>query len=408
MVSSYRRRWPWISVDEYQDIDALQYRLLRHLVPENGNVCAIGDPDQSIYRFRGADVGYFLRFRQDFPGAHVVELGRNYRSQATVVRAAERVIAPSTLAGGRRFEPTSTLPSQPIVLHEAPSEAAEAEFVVHTLEQILGGTSLHSFDSGRVDARGGIAEADALSFDDVAILYRTKAQAQPLAEALGRSGIPFQVRGHDRLTGHPGVRKLLRRLRELDDGRSVSLTPGRDVNHWLGVVAAKEGLEGESADEALEAAALLEPLAKRHGDHLSGFLGALELGAEIDTWDPRAERVTLMTLHAAKGLEWPVVFLVGCDEGVLPLLWTRSGADQDDEEEAKEELDEERRLFFVGMTRAEERLVLTRARRRYVRGEPRETKPSRFLDDLDEFLLRREGKKPKRRASEPDRQTSLF
>ena len=248
-----------------------------------------------------------------------------------------------------------------------------------------------------------VAEADALSFDDVAVLYRTKAQAQPLAEALGRSGIPFQVRGHDRLTSHPGVRKLLGRLRQLDDGRSISITPGRDVNHWLGVVAAKEGLEGESAEEALEAAALLEPLAQRHGDHLSGFLSALELGAEVDTWDPRAERVTLMTLHAAKGLEWPVVFLVGCDEGLLPILWS-----QDDDEAAREELAEERRLFFVGLTRAEERLILTRARQRHFRGERRDTKPSRFLDGLDEFLLRREGKKPKRRVVQPDRQTSLF
>ncbi|MDA8020890.1 MAG: UvrD-helicase domain-containing protein [Thermoanaerobaculia bacterium] len=407
MVSSYRRRWPWISVDEYQDIDPLQYRLLRHLVPENGNVCAIGDPDQSIYRFRGADVGFFLRFRQDFPSAHVVELGRNYRSQASVVRAAERVIAPSSLAKGRRFDPASKRSARPIVLHEAPTQAAEAEFVVHTLEQILGGTSLHSFDSGRVDARGetasGAGEAEALSFDDVAVLYRTKAQAQPLAEALGRSGIPFQVRGHDRLTGHSGVRKLLQRLRELDDGRALSVTPSRDVNHWLGVVAAKEGLEGESADEALEAAALLEPLAKRHGDHLAGFLSALELGAEIDTWDPRAERVSLMTLHAAKGLEWPVVFLVGCDEGTLPLLWPK---DSDDGEQ--EELDEERRLFFVGMTRAEDRLVLTRARQRMIRGVLHDTRPSRFLVGLDEFLMRAEGRRPKRRVVEPDRQTNLF
>ena len=126
----------------------------------------------------------------------------------------------------------------------------------------------------------------------------------------------------------------------------------------------------------------------------------------MDTWDPRAERVTLMTLHAAKGLEWPIVFLVGCDEGLLPLLWASS--EEGDVEELAEELAEERRLFFVGMTRAEERLFLTRAQQRHVRGERRDTKPSRFLDGLDEFLTRREGKKPKRRASEPDRQTSMF
>jgi superfamily I DNA/RNA helicase len=211
------------------------------------------------------------------------------------------------------------------------------------------------------------------------------------------------VRGHDRLTAHQGVRKLLRRLRGLEaSGRAK----GRDVRHWLGVAAAQEGLEGESAEEALGAAALLDPLAYRHGDDLAGFLSALELGAEIDTWDPRAERVSLMTLHAAKGLEWPVVFLVGCDEGLLPLLFTNN--DESGEEDAEEALAEERRLFFVGMTRAEERLILTRARQRSFRGERRETIPSRFLDGLDDFLVRREGKKPKRRPVEPDRQTSLF
>ncbi|HEY2740527.1 MAG TPA: UvrD-helicase domain-containing protein, partial [Thermoanaerobaculia bacterium] len=206
LVTRYRERFRWISVDEYQDIDALQYALIRLLAPPDGNLCAIGDPDQSIYGFRGADVGFFLRFRQDWPAARVIHLTRNYRSTRTLVEAACQVIRPASLVPDRRLAAVRGGISERIVVQKAASERAEAEMVVHTLEQLLGGTSSFSFDSGRV---GAGEDGDSLSFDDVAILYRTDAQAAPLIEALGRSGIPFQKRSHRPLTDQAGVRAVL-------------------------------------------------------------------------------------------------------------------------------------------------------------------------------------------------------
>ena len=323
----YRARFRWISIDEYQDIDALQYRLVRSLAPAGANLCAIGDPDQSIYGFRGAEVGFFLLFQKDYPDARIVSLGRNYRSNEAIVEVALQAIAPTALAADRRLEPMLEAAPERVTIHEARSEKAEAEFVVHTIERLLGGTSHFSVDTGRVgyedDGRGAFA------FADFAVLYRTKEQAGALEEALGRSGIPFQRRSH-------------------------------------------ELFEAENAT-----------------------------GRELDRWDPRAERVSLMTLHAAKGLEFPVVFIVGCEDGLLPLRWGGSeGADPD----------EERRLLFVGITRARSRLFLSFARRRVVRGRLRESAPSPFLADVEETLLKRSRTRaapPKRGKEDPGNRDQL-
>ena len=160
LVALCRERFRWIVIDEYQDIEPLQYELVRLLCPSDGNLCAIGDPDQSIYRFRGADVGFFLRFREDWPAARVVHLTRNYRSTRTIVEAACQAIRPASLVPDRLLTAVSDKggPAERIVVASAASENAEAEMVVHTLERLLGGTSSFSFDSGRVGpayAHGG-------------------------------------------------------------------------------------------------------------------------------------------------------------------------------------------------------------------------------------------------------------
>ncbi|HEV7787320.1 MAG TPA: UvrD-helicase domain-containing protein, partial [Thermoanaerobaculia bacterium] len=370
LAAAYRQRFRWISIDEYQDVDPLQYALIRLLAPPDANLCAIGDPDQSIYGFRGAVVGFFLRFREDWPGARVVHLGRNYRSSRTVVEAAMDAIRPASLMPDRRLVAVREGAGERIVIQAAAGERAEAELVVHTLERLLGGTSAFSFDSGRVDA--GDTE-DGLSFDDVAILYRTDAQAPPLIEALGRAGIPFQKRSHRPLAEQPGVRALLPILQEQTEG-SVEARLERAV------LDSSRDLAAPDRTALLAAAELLRPLALRSGNDLDAFLAEAALGEEVDTWDPRAERVSLLTLHAAKGLEWAVVFLVGCEEGLLPLTWP-------DTDPA--DLAEERRLFFVGITRARSRLFLFHSRKRTIRGETRETRPSPFLADLEEALLER-------------------
>jgi len=397
LAASYRDRFRWISVDEYQDVDELQYRLLRLLTTADGNLCAIGDPDQAIYGFRGADVGFFLRFRQDFPTARTVQLDRNYRSSPAIVGGALQAIAPGTLVRDRVLEPVPTdgTPAPRIKVHRAATEAAEAEFVVHTIERLLGGSTFFSFDSGRVEGEG----SSDLSFADIAVLYRTDAQAGPLVEALARAGMPFQKRSHERLADLQGVQAILARLRDGaahgpggDDDRSLLVRVRRAAQAAAAEASAAEGVEGDAGASAAVAAAatvtaaeLLAPLAERCGEDLGRFRAELALGAQVDTWDPRADRVSLLTLHAAKGLEFPVVLLVGCEDGLLPLRFGASGSRTGRGED--EEVAEERRLFFVGMTRARSQLFLSYAARRGRHGTIRETTPSPFLADIEDALL---------------------
>ena len=378
LAAAYRERFTHLAVDEYQDVDELQYRLLRLLAPPDGNLCAIGDPDQAIYGFRGADVGFFLRFAEDFPGARTVRLTRNYRSSPAIVAGALQAIAPAALVPDRVLEaapgtgaPQHRGPAR-ITVHQAASEQAEAEFVVQAVERLLGGSSFFSIDSGRADGGG----EGGLSFADVAVLYRTDAQAGPLGEALGRAGMPFQKRSHDRLLDRAAVRAVVRRLREGRGGAGQAGLAGRVAR------AAAEASAGAGEALAAELAGvpdLLGPLAERCGDDLERFLAELALGEEVDTWDPRADRISLLTVHAAKGLEFPVVFLTGCEDGLLPLRWPGQAG-----EEA-----EERRLFFVGMTRARSHLFLTHARARSRHGAVREAAPSPFLADIRAALLER-------------------
>jgi uncharacterized protein (TIGR00375 family) len=385
LVEQYRKRWQWIFVDEYQDVDEHQYELLRLLSPANGNLCAIGDPDQAIYSFRGADVKYFLRFNQDFVDARLVRLTRNYRSSAPILAAAVQAIAPSSLVNGRRLDPARLDPEASLVgRYHAGSVADEADFVVRTVDELVGGLSHRSLDSGRVDPRAVVPGT--LSFSDIAVLYRTDAQSGPIVEALSRAGVPVQKRSHNRLRDRAGVQVIARELRHAD-GLGGSLAARVKLTaQVLAQRYATPTLDAEhlAPEDVWAAAELLIPLAQRAGDDLQGFLQAIATGAEVDALDPRAEAVNLLTLHAAKGLEFPVVFLVGCEDGLLPLRWP--GAKPEDDEIA-----EERRLFFVGLTRAQDRLYVTHAARRFRHGSEREVSPTPFLADIDAGLFERLG-----------------
>lgn len=324
LVEAYRGRFRHVSVDEYQDIDPAQYELLRRLVPPDGNLFAIGDPDQAIYGFRGADVSCFGRFATDFPGGRTIVLGRNYRSSQTIVDAALELVAPASLAPERRLEALPCGPEQ-VEIHACSTERAEAELVVHTIDEMLGGSTFFSLDSRRAAGH----EAAGFSFADFAVLYRTQAQAEPFVEAFQRSGMPFQHRSHR-----------------------------------------------PRADQPFDVAE-----------------------SDVDLWDPRADRVSLLTLHASKGLEFGVVFIVGCEDGILPLRF--GPADETD-------LAEERRLLFVGMTRARERLILTHARRRLWRGKVRPAEPSPMLEAVRRDLLACHQHRAVRKPAALDRQQTLF
>jgi DNA helicase-2/ATP-dependent DNA helicase PcrA len=390
LMEKYRRQWQWIFVDEYQDVDEVQYELLRLLSPADGNLCAIGDPDQAIYSFRGADVKYFLRFNEDFVDARLVRLTRNYRSSAPILAAAVQAIAPSTLVNGRRLDPARLDPESPLVgRYPAGSVADEADFVVRTIDDLVGGLSHRSLDSGRVDSRSAVAGT--LSFSDIAVLYRTDSQSGPIVEALSRAGVPVQKRSHNRLRDRIGVQIIARELRHAG-GLGGSLAARVKLTaQVLAQRYAAPTLDGEQVapEDIWTAAELLLPLAQRlssdnPADDLPRLLQEIATGAEVDAFDARAEAVNLLTLHAAKGLEFPVVFLVGCEDGLLPLRWP--GAAPDDAEVA-----EERRLFFVGLTRAQDRLYLSHAARRFRHGSEREQAPTPFLDAIDAALFERLG-----------------
>jgi superfamily I DNA/RNA helicase len=377
IAAGLRARWPFISVDEYQDIDAVQYDLLRALSGDGTGLTAIGDPDQSIYGFRGADVGIFGRFAADFPAATTVELTRNYRSSPAIVTAAMQAIAPTTLVPSRAAPRSERARERPepgdVTCYEAADEHAEAAWIAAAIDQLLGGASFHSLDSGRADGHGH----GKLGLSDIAVLYRTDGQAGPLGQALTRAGLPYQKRSHDLLARRPAVTDIVREMRLVDGGGDV-------LGQLTAAVRALAAARGEREASTLDiraAGEVLTPLARRCGGDAERFRAEISLGAETDALDPRAEAITLLTLHGAKGLEFDIVFLAGCERGLLPLRLPGTGP------RTPAEAAEERRLLFVGMTRARGRLVLTCAARRTRHGAEEVTGRSPFLAAVNPELL---------------------
>jgi DNA helicase-2/ATP-dependent DNA helicase PcrA len=379
LVTEYRQRYRWISVDEFQDIDEDQYRLIRQLTPADGNLCVIGDPDQAIYGFRGTDVRFFQRFSADFPGSRTVELTWNYRSGKGIVNASLQVIAPASLVEDRALQALADDETK-VTIHGSATDKAEAEFVVHTIEQLIGGSTFFSRDSGRVETEA----EESYSFSDFAILYRTDAQASALIEALARSGMPFQKRSHVPLAEAPFVEELTTAMQGMD-------------GEWKPTQRLDQAA-AELPPEALLTIQALRSVALKCGD-MGHFLSELAMTSDVDLWDPRADAISLLTLHASKGLEFPVVFIVGCEDGLLPLRWGTA----DDRDTS-----EERRLFFVGMTRARRRLFLSHARKRLWMGKLRDMDPSPFLKDIQEQLLERHRAESHRQSRPSHQQLDLF
>ena len=298
LAEKWRQRCRWLLVDEYQDINLAQYRLSRLLAAGDApNLMVIGDPDQAIYGFRGADSTYFDRFRQEFPKATLVRLSRNYRSTETILSASNQVIGHNSRQERQPLQSGRKGPAK-ITTAVLSTPAAEAEYVVRQIEKLLGGTSHYILDSGRVESRTPAGEEGALSLGDVAILYRLHNLAQPVANALEKAGLPFQKAGQ-------------------------------------------------------------EPV------------------RETDGLDFTVEKISLLTMHAAKGLEFKVVFVIGLEEGVLPYVPPNK---------APAEVAEERRLFFVALTRAKRHLFLTRAQSRTLFGKKGRPGPSPFLEEISAGL----------------------
>ena len=431
----YSRRYEHILVDEFQDTNQAQYNLVRHLASFHGNIFVVGDTDQSIYRWRGADYRNVSRFEKDYPGAQVILLEQNYRSTQNILDTAMAVIA------GNHHRRHKELFSdrgkgKKIVLHETFNGREEGSYIVNKIAEMV--------------AAGEIQPGD------VALMYRTNAQSRQLEETFLQANLPYKLVGAQRFYGRREVKDILAYLRlihNLNDENSLTRvinTPRRKIgnktvadlrtlalnenismgevllglakgpeNEYFGafsqgaarslagfgaLLAGWNALAGEAAPLALidrvlsdvdyqsylddgteegvdrwENVIEMRRLAAEYQERSLGeFLEDLALVSDQDTLDENANVPTLMTLHAAKGLEFPVVFITGLEDGTLP--HSRSFDDP-------EGMEEERRLFYVGITRAKDRLFLVYALNRATYGYTEPTDPSRFLDDIPSELI---------------------
>ena len=382
------RRFRHLLVDEFQDIDGLQLRLVGAWNREGESLFVIGDPDQSIYGFRGSAANCFAALAAEYPGLSTVRLVQNYRSTPEILGCALPVIGKNP-GPTRRLEPNRAQGARPLLV-TADSEWSEGAFIAKEIGRMVGGVDM--VESDRCAPRSDRDKP--WSFGDMAVLYRTHRQAELVEQCLAREGIPCVVAGREDFLSHPRVRAALDFFRRLMDGGvregeeawAAHFLPGlgtekprRLLEDW----AERSGCREEGAVEKLLHTAVFHAT-------MAELLNTLTLGEEGDVRRSGRRRyetgaVTLMTLHGAKGLEFPVVFLCGIREGVLPL--ESKGRPSDPEEE--------RRLFYVGMTRARDELILLTGR-----------EPSPFLADIPAGRVRRLAANGRHRPE--NRQLSLF
>ncbi len=423
----------YVMVDEFQDTNLIQYILLRKLVERHRNICVVGDDDQSIYGWRGAEVGNILNFENDFPDAKIITLEQNYRSTQNILNAASHMVRQNRLRKEKRLW-TENPEGELITVYVAEDEEDEARFVVKKIIE-------------QVESK--------LNYRDIAVFYRINAQSRAIEDELVRNRIPYTIVGGMRFYERKEIKDILAYLRiisnpedELSLKRIINI-PSRGIGEktiekletfcrqkgislfeglkeslkedWvtshlkqrfkefidlienlrreskvvslsqltLSIIQATgyiERLKEEASDESLSKIENIEELInvimeyeRSDGVTLEGFLDKVSLITDVDLYEDKGNKVSLMTLHCAKGLEFPVVFIIGIEEGLLPHY--RRG-------EELEDMEEERRLFYVGVTRAKERLFLSRAERRLTFGVGRANLPSRFLNELPTELLR--------------------
>lgn len=410
IACDYGKKFPWVFVDEYQDTNRIQVELLKALIQTGINqICVIGDPDQAIYGFRGADVKNFHRFGEDFPGAEEITLARNYRSTKEILQGA------AALMGKEKPLECQSYNAASISFATCRTDSEEAEMIVEQVERFIGGTTYFSLDSGRVASYEGDLS---LGFGDIGVLFRLNVQGDALEEAFDRAGIPFVRSGEIPLIARYPVNILWRFLQILQypDNpyyaklykQSLSeavITRDLSVESFERKGALSEFIDRAitahdfdcSSEESVESLRRLKQLATNFEGNMETFLDTLSLERGIDHANLIGDRVALMSIHAAKGLEWPVVFITGCEDQLMPC--TLFG-NKDEEEE--------RRLFYVGMTRAQFRLIITHVKRRTLNGRVLAMEPSPFLDDIPKDILiplERRGWKPRKK---PHTQLKLF
>jgi DNA helicase-2/ATP-dependent DNA helicase PcrA len=436
VLEEYQDRFRYIMVDEYQDTNVAQYQLIRRLAKKYRNLCVVGDDDQSIYKFRGANIQNILGFEKDFADATVIKLEQNYRSTKTILEAANEVIRNNFGRKAKRLW-TSNDDGELIEWLNLQSEHEEAEFVARTIiDQI---------------------ENQGKEYSDFAILYRTNAQSRVMEEKFVQHNIPYKLVGGVNFYQRKEIKDILAYLKTINNAKDdlavkrIINVPKRgigqtsidkvesfaldydmdlytaltEVNHIPSVSRAASKIQGfvamietfktkltvmslvefindllnvtgyikelklentpeaqarlENIDEFINKVAQYEENAEE--PNLNSFLEEVSLVADIDTMEADANSVILMTLHSAKGLEFPNVFLTGMEEGLFPSYMTlTSGSDED--------LEEERRLCYVGITRAEEKLYLISAKSRMIRGLTQYNAVSRFMKEIPSELMK--------------------
>lgn len=439
VLAYYQERFRYIMVDEYQDTNTVQFQFVSLLAAKNRNLCVVGDDDQSIYKFRGANIRNILNFEKVFEDAEVIKLEQNYRSTSTILDAANAVIRNNR---GRKEKTlwTDNGQGEQISFRQFDTAYDEAEYIIDDIKENV--------------------EKGKRSYHDNAVLYRTNAQSRLLEEKLVSANIPYKIVGGINFYARREIKDLLAYLKTIDNARDdlavrriinvpkrgIGLTSvnrlqeyalARDISFYEALLGADlipgigRGLarlesfaalmehfrsragevnisqlldeilemtgyieelktEGEieaearieNIDELKNKVAAYEESCLENGEKpvLSGFLEDVALVADIDSLDENSDYVVLMTLHSAKGLEFPQVYLAGMEDGLFPSYMTVTADDP-------EELEEERRLCYVGITRAKSHLTLTCARRRMVRGETQYNKMSRFLKEIPMELM---------------------
>jgi DNA helicase-2/ATP-dependent DNA helicase PcrA len=445
ILKKYQDRFQHISVDEYQDTNHIQYLIVKQLAEAHRNLCVVGDEDQSIYSWRGADITNILTFEKDFPEAVIVKLEQNYRSTKTIVTAASEVIRNNTQRKDKTLF-TQNEDGEKIVVHEDLNEYEEARFVVQNIETLM-------------RAEDGVP----INHSDFAVFYRTNAQSRVLEDLLRSHSIPYRLVGgvkfyermevkdvlaylktfvnpaddvavsriinvpargigkttvekieeygqqhklsfydsilhvsEQRLV-HAGAARKLRDFRTMMDGLTERARGMRLSELFVEILDATEyviRLKEENTTESQSRIDNLEEFAnairqfeQERGDEatLTNFLEEMALVSDADKMEEGAEAVTLMTLHISKGLEFPVVFIVGMEEGLFPSARSIDASDP-------ESVEEERRLAYVGMTRARRRLFLSYARQRRVWGQEQMHPPSRFLKEIPDVHVHKQSR----------------
>lgn len=434
ILEYYQNQFKYIMVDEYQDTNKVQYKFVSMLAEKYGNICVVGDDDQSIYKFRGATIENILSFENTFKGAKIIRLEQNYRSTQNILNAANGVISNNTMRKGKTLW-TENPKGEKIEVRTCETERDEAAFIAKTI--------LDGVEKGR-------------RFSDYAVLYRMNAQSNAIEQALSRSGIPHRLIGGHRFYDREEIRDMVAYLQVVnnphDDVRlsriinvpkrsigAATLANASEIASGLGesiytVIknaedfpklsrsAAKLKAFVNLIDDLIEAEqsgdyslAELYNLIIEHTDYesylktekdnaevrienieelssniikfeqdygdeatLSAFLEEISLQTDIDNYDSEADTCVMMTMHSAKGLEFPVVFIAGMEDGVFPSVATIINPD---------ELNEERRLAYVGITRAKEKLYLTKTRSRMLFGSTTHNKASRFIEEIPKELL---------------------